>query len=183
MCVALPVIAVAASVISAGVAAYGAVQQGEAQQKAADYQSAVSRNNAMIAESNAKNAEMTGETQAENQLLAKGQRTAAVRAAGAAAGLDVNAGTNLALQSDTEKLGTLDALTTRNRADQQAYGYRIQGTGDTAQAGLLTAEGSQASTAGNISAFGSVVGGASSVSDKWIRYSMMSGNGQTTGAN
>lgn len=171
--------AIATSVAAAGVSAYGAMQQGAAAQKAANYQSAVAQNNATIQKQNADTATQVGDVQAENKLMESGQHAASIRAAAGANGLDANTGTPLNLQSDTAKIGQVDAMTIRNNASRQAYGFQVQGMSDTAQSQLDIAQGQNASAAGTIGAFSSVLSGASSVSDKWAMYE--SKNGPLTG--
>jgi hypothetical protein len=81
----------------------------------------------------------------------------------AASGLDVNSGTPTdveATQKETDALGTQRVI---DASQLQAYGYRTQGTNFGAQAGLDTAESGQATTAGDLSASGGLLAGASSV--------------------
>src|SRR5262249_15152910 len=92
-----------------------------------------------------------------------------IRAGQASSGLDVNSGSPLEVQSSAKELGELDALTVRNAAAQKAYGFQTQATGFEAQAGLDRSAASSALTGGFISGVGSILGGASSVSDKWLR--------------
>jgi hypothetical protein len=168
---------IAATAIGTGVSMYAASQQAAAQQAALNYQAQVARNNATIDAQNAAQARNAGETQAENQLLAAGQRTSMIRAAAAANGLDANTGTPASLQSDQEKLGMLDALTDRNNADQQAYSYETGAMSNTAQAGLYGSEAANAGASGMISGFNSLISGASSVSNKWLQYQEYTGSG------
>src|SRR5215469_15587994 len=95
----------AASALGAGVSAYGAQQSASAQQSALNYQAQVARNNATIAEQNAQAATQAGDVAAENKLIETGQRTASIRAAAGASGLDANTGSPLSLQETNQKLG------------------------------------------------------------------------------
>jgi hypothetical protein len=58
-------------------------------------------------------------------------------------------------------------LTTLNNSMLEAYGYRTQETGYSAQSGLDTAESKQASIAGDIGAAGTIAGNASNLAFKW----------------
>jgi hypothetical protein len=170
---AIPVLAyasLATGVAGAGIAAYSAVQQGRAQSQAAQYQSAVARNNATMADYNAKVATQTG----ENEEAAKREQTAQTigmeRAAIGASGLDPNSGSPLRLQSDVARLGELDAATIRNNAMRTAYGFKTQGISYGAQAALDESQGRYATKAGNLGAFTSLISGASNVSSKWASF-------------
>ncbi|MBD1412793.1 hypothetical protein NUJ30_08765 [Burkholderia contaminans] len=167
---ALAEISIAMTAVSAGVAAYGAIKQGQAQSAALQYQAQVAANNQKIANQYAQQAIADG----ENKVAAKQQQTAqmigAQRAAMAANGIDLDSGSPLRLQQDTAKLGNVDALTIRNNAAREAYGYQVQGLSYGQQAQLDEAGASNAVTAGNLNAFSSIIGGASSIGSKWIDY-------------
>lgn len=169
-------IGIAASAASAGIGAIGAQQSAAATSSAMNYQAQVARNNALIAQQQAQAETAAGDITAQNRLVQAGQQTAAVRAAAGASGLDPNEGSPVRLQSDTEKLGMLDALTIRNNAARRAYGYQAAATGETAQAGLYGAAAQNAQNAGIINSFGSVLAGVSNVSAKWSQYADRFGN-------
>lgn len=164
----------AASLIAAGtsaaVGAVGAIEQSNAASSAANYQAQVARNNQAIADQNAQ----TALEQGQQQTLAKQQQTAqqisSERAATAASGIDPNSGSSVRIQGSTAALGALDAQTITNNAARTAWGYKTQGLDFGAEAGLLQQQASSASTAGALGAFSSIIGGASSVSNKWLQY-------------
>lgn len=166
----LAMASLAMTTISAGVSAYGAIQQGKAQSAALEYQAQVARNNQTIASQYSQQAIADG----ENKVAAKQQQTAqmigAQRAAMAANGVDLDSGSPLRLQEDSAKLGNLDALTIRNNAAREAYGYQLQGLSYAQQAQLDQSAADNAVTAGNLNAFSSIVGGASSLGSKWLDY-------------
>jgi hypothetical protein len=167
---ALPVVALALTGVSAAVSAVGAIQQGRAASNAANYQAQVARNNQVIADQNASFALQQG----QQQTAAKQQQTAQTisdqRAITAASGIDPNRGSSVRIQGDTAALGALDAATISNNAARTAWGYETQGIDFGAQASLLQSQASSASTAGELGAFSSVIGGASSVASKWQTY-------------
>ena len=160
---------------SAAISAYGAHEQGVAESNAANYQAQVARNNQIVANQNAQMALQTG----QQQVAAKQQQTSQMigeqRAAVAASNIDPNSGSARRIQGDTAGLGALDAATIKNNAARTAYGYQTQGTDFAAQAQLLQSQSSSAASAGNLSAFGSIVGGASSVANKWYTYNKLYG--------
>lgn len=156
-----------AAVAGAGVSAYGSVQGGYAAKDAATYQAAVAKNNAIIAEQNAKHAEAAGAAQAEAISL-KGRAVGGqIKAAQAASGIDVNSGSALDVQEGSREQSSLDTMTTMDNALLQAYGYRTQATGFEAQSELDKASGSQAVTAGYLKAGGGLLSTAGSVASKW----------------
>lgn len=163
----LAIVATVASAIIGGEAAYEA---GQSQKRAAEYQAAVARNNAMLAEQYAQVEVQKGQRLEEAKRIETAQREGAVRAAAAASGLDVDSGSPLRLQEDTAKLGEYDALTIRDAASRAAYGYRVKGVDYAAQAQLDDMRASDASHAGALGMWSSIIGGASSVSSKWAGF-------------
>jgi hypothetical protein len=84
----------------------------------------------------------------------------------AASGVNPNTGSALSVRSSAAETGELDALTIRYNANQTARNLQYQGAIYGSQASL---DASQASWAvGN-----SILSGASSVSDKWLKYNQM----------
>jgi len=72
------------------------------------------------------------------------------------------------------KLGALDALTIRSNTARAVYGYEVQESNDLAQSQLLESEAKQAREAGDLSALGTFLSGASSVGAKYAP--LQSGN-------
>ncbi len=166
----LMAVSAAATVASTAFGIIGAQQQASAQAQAANYQAQVARNNAIIQERNAQAAIQAGETEAQNQQRKTAATLGAARAAMAASGLDTTSGTPLDLQSDIVKLGKLDELTIRNNAARTAYGYRIQGMSNTAEADLAGMRAKSAVSAGNIASMSTLLSGATSLSDKFMGW-------------
>lgn len=160
------IVAATASAVVGGVSAY---QSGQAQQDAANYQAAVARNNAILAEQYAQAEIARGRVLEDAKRQESAQRMGAVRAAAGASGLDVDSGSPLSLQADTAMLGEFDAQTIRNNSERAAHGYRVQGMNYTAQAQLDRMAGENASRVGALGMWSSIIGGASSVSDRWSR--------------
>lgn len=167
---AIGVASLAMGAVSTAMSAYGAQQQADAQAQAAQYQAQVALNNQKIAGQYAQQAIADG----ENKVAAKQQQTSqmigAQRAAMAANGVQLDSGSPLRLQEDTAKLGNVDALTIRNNAAREAYGYQLQGVSYGQQAQLDEATASNAVTAGNLNMFSSIIGGAASLGSKWTTF-------------
>jgi hypothetical protein len=159
-----------ASLLSTAVGVYGQIQAGQAQAGQARYQAQVAENNRIIAEQQAKDAEMRGQM-AED---ARRQQTRALigrqRTALAANGVMVDDGSALDITSDTAAQGEIDALTLRANAAREAYGYRAQGTNFLADAGLQRARADAAIPASMVGAGATLLSGAGTVGDRWLTY-------------
>ncbi len=178
--ISLTVGSLALSALSAGAGAVGAIQSASAQSDAAKYQAQVSANNAIIANQNAAYATQAGEQAATVEGLKSAASAGAVRTGIAGNGIDVNTGSAADVQAQQRQAGLLDTETVRQNAAMQNYGFRTQSTGFTAESQLQRARAAQATTAGDIGAAGSLLGGASSVASKWSNFQLLSG--RTPGA-
>lgn len=156
MCVALPVIAMAATAISGGIQAYGQYQQGQVAAQ-------VGRNNQIMAEYAAQDATRRGEEEAMQVRRRADQIKGAQRSRMAAAGLDLGVGTAAELQDQTDFFGQIDQNTARDNAKREAWSNRVQGANANAQ-------GQAAKQQANLSAFSTVLASAGNVSSKWNSY-------------
>lgn len=164
-----------------------------------DYQAAVAQKNQQIALGNAAYAADTGEVEASIQGMKTHAQVSTTTAAQGASGLDVNTGSAVAVRSSEIQLGQYNQAQIRASAAKMAYNYQVEASADADQAaahtyaaGLqrsnaaddMTAAGmtmeaiplqqqawSLAGDAGNISAFGSLVGAGASVASKWQQFS------------
>lgn len=168
-------IGLAATVLAAGVSAYGSIQSSNASSASSQYQAQVSANNAKIADQNAEYAKAAGERQVNQQQFKTAALVGSIKAQQASEGLDVNSGSNLDVQSSAKELGELDAITVRNAAARQAYGYQAQSMSDVAQGQLQEAKASSDSTAGLFGATSSVLGGVSSSANTYAKFLQASG--------
>lgn len=175
MGVALPIIAIGATVVGTAISAYGAYSAGVTGKAVANYQAAVANNNATIAKQNADYATEAGNAKAQQQELTTRALIGSEISGQASSGLDVNSGSAVDVRRSAAALGTLSELNIRNNAAREAYGFTSQGSNYTAEAGLDTAKGSAALTSGELSAAGTLIGGAAKT------YDMVS-NFQRTGA-
>lgn len=153
--------------ISAVTSAAAAKQKGDAEAASAQYQAAVARNNEIVAKQNATYALQKGAAAEENKRMQMGQLIGQEKAKMGASGLQVESESGLRLYSDTAQLGTLDALTIRNNAAREAYGWESQGVNYASEAKLDEMRMRNAEEAGTMGAFSSIIGGASSVAGKW----------------
>lgn len=152
-----------AAEISIATAAAGTAVSAAGSEQQASYQAAVAKNNQTIAGMNATLALQQGQQAAQAKQRQTSELIGKERAAAGASNVELDSGSPLRIQKDTAELGELDTLTIQNNAARQAWNYRAQGA-------AFGAEASQDETAGNLNAFASLIGGASSVSGKWSQY-------------
>lgn len=127
-----------------------------------DYLAQVARNNAVIAEQNAKYAEQKGQVK-EGILRERSQQFIGnQRAHIAAAGIEGGMGSALRLQEDTARIGDFEGLTARNDAAREAYDWRVKGNNQTAEAQLFSWMAPQERHAGEQAYTGTMIGGIGS---------------------
>lgn len=106
----------------AGVAAYGQHQTGQ-------YQRAIADQNAQLAEQSAIDASRRGAIEEEQHRARVRAILGAQRAAFGASNVVSSSGSPLGLLADTAQFGEADALTIRNNAAREVFGYRTEGQG------------------------------------------------------
>lgn len=136
----------ALGVMAAGTAysAYSKVSAGRDQQK-------MFERNAAFAEWQAEDALSRGKETEKRTRETTEQVIGAQRTSFAAQNVDVNKGSAMDVQADAAYLGELDALTVRNNAAKEAYGYRVQ-------AGDYQQRGSYARREGEMGAINTILG-------------------------
>lgn len=168
--VSMAVVSLGATAASAGMGAIGAANTASANQQSAYYKAAVARNNKIIAERNAEAAIGAGASQGLSNDLKTGQRLGDTLAVQSASGIDVGSGTASDVRQSVADLGRLDTLTIINNAQRSAAGYKAQASNFESDARLYRMTGDNAETAGQYGIASSLIGGASSFSDKWMGY-------------
>ena len=166
----LAIASTVASAASGALSFVGAISQGNAAAKQAEYQAAFARNNQIMANNAALDAEAAGRTKEANARRATEGLKGRQRAVLAANGVDVNTGSALDIQTDTAALGELDALTIRSNAERDAVGYRNQGQNFGGEAALAAARASNATTSGYLGAAGSLLTSTGNVAQKWYNF-------------
>ncbi len=144
------------SLAGAGMSAYS-------QEQTANYNAQVATNNQIIANRNASMALEQGQSQEETQRLKTGAVLGQIGAQEAANGVNPNEGSALNVKSSEAEMGELDALTIRSNANIQNWNLKNQANAFGAQASLDSAQGGWGVAS-------SILGGASSVSSKWLQY-------------
>lgn len=145
--------------------------QAAASKKNANYQAAIADRNAEMARRNARMEAERGEAAQVQQQMKSRNTIAAITAAQAANGLDINTGSNLDVRTSAESLARVDALNVKNDSVRKAYNFETEAAGEVAQAGAYRAKGDNDQLAGWVDAGSSLVGGAASVGDKYLKYS------------
>lgn len=153
---ALAGIGMAASAISGVVGGVGSVMAGQSAQAAAEYRASVGRRMATFALEK-------GDVEAQTQGFKTGKVLSAQTAAQGASGLDVRGGSATETRATAAQMGRLDELTILNNAFNKSEALK-------SQAELDTMAGEAANLEGWLKGAGSILGSASSVSDKWLSY-------------
>lgn len=156
---------------SLGLGAMSAYQQSQATKASMEYQSAVARNNAITSEYQAEDAIKRGQVAEEQQrrktMMLKGTQTARL----AANGIDISEGSALQILSDTDWMGEQDALTVRENANREAWGYRVQAQNASSNSTMLrnSADAQNPLLSGATSLITNPAAGV--VADKWYKMS------------
>lgn len=165
-----PILGLAGSAISGVMGFMGSMQQAEAQAGAANYQAQVARNNEIIARNNAAYAAQAGAVRAQTQDFKNRTVLGTLEADQGASGIDFESGSSANVRRSARNVARLDTETIYNNALLQTNQALSQATSFSAQAGLEDFEARNARAAGTTRAFGSLLGGATSFADKWLKY-------------
>jgi hypothetical protein len=166
--VTLTAISIGTTAAAGGVSAFGALSGGASKKAMYQYQAGIADTNSKIAKQNADYAIRVGESQAMTQGLKTRQQVGTAIATRGASGLDVNKGSNARVVQSVEMVGEHNEAIIRSDAAKRAYGYEVEAASATANATIARMAGDDASKAGTISALGSILGTAGSVSSKWV---------------
>jgi hypothetical protein len=164
----------ALSAVGTGVGVMGQMNQQAAAGAQQSYMAQLSRQRQQLAEQQARDAEQRGEVAEQKQRDLTAQRIGTQRAALAAQGTDLE-GSPIDILGDTARAGEQDALTIRNNAAREAWGYRVQGAGFGADASMRESWSPSYYGAGS-----SLLMGASSIADKWRKFQDIDPSGGVT---
>jgi hypothetical protein len=185
-----PIIGALTSILGAVVGAAGQMQAADAQAKQYEAQSRQMQAEAAAQEYQVKQQRMIAADAVERgtqEEAAARRKTDALagrqRAVLAASNLDLGSGSPLAILGDTAMLGEYDAQVIRGNAQREGQ-YSQVNANLGAFSAANTRQGAQdvlgaaddARTAGSIAAFGTILGGISSVAGKWYTPSSSSGS-------
>lgn len=174
-------IAIAATVMATAVSSYGAIESSHASAAAANYQAQVQANNARVAAQNQMYTVTASQDKAAAESLQGGQQVAAIKAAEASQGVDVNSGSALDTQISQKLVNQQNVATTLSQGQWSGYGYQVAAQGDQAQSALSSQSASQYGTAGILGATGSLLSGAASTAGLAALNAAPNVTGTTTG--
>jgi|SRR5215472_1205083 len=164
-------IGMGATMLGSAVGAFGNWYGGQAQGAMQDYRAAVALMNKKVAEDNARYALSAGEIEAEQAGMKARFQIGEAKAVQGASGLDVNSGSNARVREGMWQVAQQDMGIIRTNAAKTAYGYQVEAASQQAQSQLDRYAANYDRTAGTISAFGSLLGGAGKVSSQWMSAS------------
>lgn len=166
----LAAVSLAGSAGSGILGAFGASSKADADAATYEYKAGVARNNAILAQRNADMATQEGAQGAQTNDLKTKNLVATQLVTQASNGLDVGSGTNVALRESADAIGHLDTMTILHNALKKSVGYKSQASNFLAEEQLDRASADNARTAGDFAVATSLLGGATSFSDKWAGY-------------
>lgn len=136
-----------------GIMAVGVGFSAVGQRKQGQYKQQVAEINAGFAEEQAADAVARGVEEEQRLRVQIRRAVGQTRAAYGAQGVEINEGSSADVQASIAYMGELDAITLRNNAAREAWGYKVQGASYRMQGGLDR-------YAGNMQAAGTILGGA-----------------------
>jgi len=142
--------------IAAVFAVAAGYQQAESQKAAARYENAVAKQNADVAETQAKYAQQLGNIEEERQRARVRQMLGKQRATFAANNVDASQGTAVDIMGETAMFGEEDALAIRANAARQAWGFKVDANNSRARGKLALATGKNQATGTYLSTAASV---------------------------
>lgn len=149
--------------VAAGTQAYSSIRgsraqakaeedAGRAQREAAESQAGLADYNAAVAKLQAQDAIARGREEESQYRQQVAGMIGSQRAGFAGANIDVSSGSALDVQADAAFLGELDALTIRNNAAREAWGYEVEAEDQRRRAEIARREGVMLEAAGRESA-------------------------------
>lgn len=166
----LALVSLGSTVLGTGVSLIGGMQQAAAQESAANYQAQVARNNQIIAEQNARSIETAAATRAQAEDMQTRALLGTIEAAQGASGISFDSPTMARIRESQAQIGRLESRTTYQEGQNAARGQQQQAAQFGAEVQLASNRAASAGAAGTIGAFSSLLTGASSFSDKWLRF-------------
>jgi len=171
--VTMTAISLGTTALGAGINAKAASNSAQAQSKAGYYQAGVAMLNAQLARQNADYASIKGESDAMRYGMKARQTRGEIIAGQSASGLDVNSGSSVDVRRGFDTVSKMDTDQIRQDAAKVAYNYRSQAQQFTNDAINSFRGAKSAERAGDMGVLSSIIGGASSVSSKWLDASKL----------
>jgi hypothetical protein len=169
----LALMTIFSSATGGAVKAGGDLFSGFANSAAYKYQSGVAAVNQKIALQNAEYSRSIGESKAEVSGMKTRQQVGQTKAIQGASGFRAGEGSGGKVIESEQMLGAAEQDTIRSNAARAAYGHEVEALNFGAQSKLHSMASKTSKISGILGATSSFLGGASSVSDKWLQYGSM----------
>lgn len=166
----LATIAIVGSAAASTVGAAGAAYTGFASYQSYKYQSGVAEVNQRIAKQNAEFSRAVGESKAETSGMKTRQIVGETIAKQGSSGFRAGESSGGDVVTSEKMLGEAEQDTIRSNAARAAYGHEVEAVNFGAQSELYKNAATSSAISGGINATSSLLGGASSVSSKWLQY-------------
>lgn len=154
---------------------FGGNAEAEAAAKAHSFKAGMARQNARILRQNADWTMETGERNARISGLTTGFQIGKQKVVQAASGFDINSGTAEEVRESQRKAGMEDQSQIRLESGRKALGFRNAAAGTEAEAAMEDYAAENARKAGKVSMLSTLLGGATSVAEKWTKFGKIGG--------
>lgn len=165
--------------------AIGALNEGTAGAAAYTYKAGMAQINKSLALGNADYARKVGEFQATESGLKSRFQQGKILSGQSASGFDVNAPGSSAesVRDSQQKIAQIDQGVIRANAARTAYGFDVEAAKDESESAMDLAAAKNVKSASYLTAATSILGGVSSVADKWSQASQygLYGGGKSGG--
>ena len=163
-------VSMAASAAGAITSFLGAKEQGGAEQQMYQYKAAVAQQNQRVAAQNAQNAIVQGGNLAMFSGMKAAQQMGLITAEQAASGIALTGGSAADVRKGQLMGAQTEQAQIRNEAAWRAHGFQVEGLTQQEAATMDIMSGQTAKTAAGYQEASSLLGGASSVADKWMKF-------------
>lgn len=151
--------------------AFGQLKEGQAGAAQYRYKSGMALLNRDLAKQTADYTRKMGEVQAGESGLKSRFQMGKITTAQAQSGIDINSGSAVGVRSSQTKIAQIDQSLIRANAARRAYGYDVEASKLESESSMDLAAGENIKSASKLAAATSILGGASSVADKWSQAS------------
>lgn len=157
------IISAASSGAQTGLAFGQRQQDAQAASLRGRFENDVAERNAQLAERQGRDAINRGATAEDRQRLETRQEIGSSRAQLAAQGVDVSSGSGAAVTASESLIGDLDALTIRNDAARQAWGYDVEASNSRTQGKLALLAGENEAATQRAASVSTLLTGATNI--------------------
>ena len=166
----LAMVSMGTTALGSLVKAGGSLMSGFGQSSMYKYQAGVAKVNQQIALQNANCSRAIGEIKAEESGMKSRAQAGQIKAAQGASGLRISGGSATNVRESQAQIGRYEQGIIRSNAAKAAYGHEVEALNFGAQSKEYSMASKYSKTSGAINAFSSLLGGASSVADKWFQF-------------